>query len=97
MSQSISNFDYVGFYYQLGTSDTQTNECIYKIENVREFSTDAPHYCGSLNGKTSASGNKSRRIEYVSDTQLKFYSATSVGASGDNNSYLIPTKIVGLK
>ena len=97
LSDSISNYDYIRFYFKSGASTTNIRSNIYSVADVKaSISSGARNQVCST--ACSNSGNVSARtITYESDTQLAFSAAWSLGGAVSYNQTTIPHSIYGLK
>lgn len=102
LSQSMSNFKYLKFYYtaaKAGTGQSTWPEVsvIYEVDVFKTFTTAVQVASGALaNRWTGSNGYKFRHIYYASDTSVAFMNCMD-NAGGTSNANCIPTKICGCK
>ena len=99
LSDAISNYDDIRIYIRQSTSSATDGWVTYSAEKVKTFvqTSDTPI---SVTGVRNSSANKSlgRCMYYTDDTHLQFGSAFIFGGNNTtDNTYVIPTKICGLK
>lgn len=99
LSQSLANFDavkIVSIPYAGQTSSTM--ESIYEMEYFNKTGNHTGYYndC-ALCGGYSSSHQYTRIIKKNSDTAIYFTLAYRFGWTSSDNSYIIPTQIIGIK
>lgn len=106
--QGMSNFNFVKIYWygnsatiSYGSLPEECGEVIIPISNfISKTTTNSVRRAKLIIGGTgsgSATAHYSRRVSYVSDTQIDFTAATAWGGTGSSNASCIPYKISGLK
>ena len=104
LTDSMFNYSYLGVYYRFTTSDTSEARTIVIPS---ELTLHNPKFVQGFLGSLSITVGSGTTTEWTrffcraDDTGnlLYMYSCTKTtgGSGGQNNSYLIPTKIVGIK
>ena len=98
LSQSIENFEYIKVTYRLSTSDSQEMSIICSINDLKKSLLDSTtHVLVLIGGYNVANEAYARYVGYVSNTSLRFTYAFRIYGSATSTSYLIPTKVEGLK
>lgn len=91
LSQGISNFDSLRFYYHSTNSTSEDN--LYVNVSVSDFGTIRSGFA-----YTSGSVDGIRGVRKNSDTVVQFDAAAKAQGTGSfDNYFLIPTKICGVK
>lgn len=97
LSDDIDNYDYLRFYVRLSTSNAKSNSIFISVNDFKNTGNAA----NSLNLAHSCyyevSSIRNRHFYYVSDTSIGFGTCFNSGNTGSDNTYLIPTKISGVK
>ena len=95
LSESIQNFDYIGFDIAQSTSVSTTNRTIMSVADFALTTT------GSASSRNVGFSGGSTWVRYAfrkgSDTIVGFSSCQNKNSAGNQNDKLIPIKIVGLK
>ena len=97
LSDSISNYDYIHFYFKSGASTNNIRSNIYSVADVKASTKSGArnNVCSTACSNTGSAS--ARSITYESDTQLAFSSAWSLGNAASYNQTTIPLSIYGIK
>ena len=91
LSDDYSNYDYIEVYFRLSTSDdTEYRDIIPKATLDKSNSSNTFAIGNAYSNSTRARGS------YVSGASMYFTAAYPLTSTSTNNSYVIPTKIVGI-
>ncbi len=97
LSDDIDNYDYLKFYVRLSTSNNKSNSILISVDDFKNTGNAA----NSLNLAHSCyyaeAAIRNRHFFYGGDTSIGFGTCFNSGNSGSENTYLIPTKISGVK
>ena len=99
LSDSISNYKYIGIKYCYNKTNTSIiDTVIYKTEEVRASVIDSgiDHNAIMLGIQASNNYAYSRIVGYVSDTSIKFTVGYRLSASGSSTNACIPLEILGI-
>lgn len=96
LSDNISNYDSIGVYYRVSTTNDNQNEVIIKVSDFQSCAgNNYPRFTlgASISGNTFA-----RNIAYADDTSLTISAnASRLGYNAASAAGIIPIKVVGLK
>lgn len=98
LSESLRNFKYIKICTKSSTGTSNTYEMLVEPDFLVSSTTTAYHpnvIIGTINNTTGYTFV--RRITYVNDLKINIGTANTILASVSDNTYTIPTKIVGLK
>lgn len=91
LSSGISNFDYIRITYRASTSDSTSQSTTFAVSEL-------PSSSGRVTiGMMVGTGTRYRPVYKSSNTSIYIYGCYSSGSSTATNTYLIPTKIEGIK
>lgn len=99
LSDSISNYKYIGIKYCFNKTNTSIiDTAIYKTEEMRASTTDSgtDHNAIMLGLQTSNYYSFSRVVGYVSDTSIKFTTGYRLNAASSSANANIPLEILGI-
>lgn len=98
LSESLRNFKYIKICTKSSTGTSNTYEMLVEPDFLVFSTTTAYHpniIIGTINNTTGYT--YVRRITYVNDLKINIGTANTILATSNDNTYTIPTKIVGLK
>lgn len=91
LSDNVSNYDYLEVYFRCSTSDdTEYRDIIPKATLDKSSSSNTYAIGNAYSNSTRARGS------YVNGTSMYFTAAYPLTSTSTNNSYVIPTKVVGI-
>lgn len=91
LSDDYSNYDYIEVYFRLSTSDdTEYRDIIPKVTLDKSNSSNTFAIGNAYSNSTRARGS------YVNGASMYFTAAYPLTSTSTTNSYVIPTKIVGI-
>ena len=94
LSESMDNFKYIGIKYKRTTAATDSITVIILVSEFKLATDGSTNYHIGLGGNNT--NTYTRRCDYQSNTNIGFANAARIGASGTDNSVIIPLEILGL-
>ena len=95
LSDSMSNYDYLKFTYKKATNNATSTSAVFSVSDVKNFADESVY--GQLGGESATDWYMSRYIWYISDTSVRISTAWKLNSVGNNNAYIIPLAIIGIK
>lgn len=100
LSDSVRNYDYLKFVYNLNNENQTTCSTIMSVSDFVNTKYQAGYFVGEFGCMATTSGTLypwSRPAHYDTDTTIAIKNCITVGTSVTINTRLIPTAIIGIK
>lgn len=100
LSDSVRNYDYLKFVYNLNNENQTTCSTIMSVSDFVNTKYQAGYFVGEFGCMATTSGTLypwSRPAHYDTDTTIAIKNCITAGTSVTINTRLIPTAIIGIK
>lgn len=95
LSESVENFKYIAFYVRTSESDNTESYVICDVDELKTYIASGTHPELCMASRVN-NQQFTRMVFYVDTTHIKYDNAYELTGAPTRNSYVIPTKIVGL-